>query len=332
MVRVLDDESIHHSNRRRRAQTVTLGCTTFSILPFRWTKTTRLHWWAQCRAGTHRLPATGAIICLFSACWRRRFAVVFLLNGSLALIRAAVHVVGHLFTLAELHCREVEHQHVIKFLRELKDASEDIHFVVICNGCVTTSGKRTKISILNLNLTPGSCTNIELPKIVQLIVVIVLSAKHVQFSVMDSRRCGCARFRALLSGLTLWADGGLDGLSARGMETAQFVHTWTVDKSSKDQEDVFTEITHYMVITWQHLLGGILNKEVSHYEESRAMLPDSKLLTEKVTFSQLFVAGLNEKISALLSSPLRPPYIITSLEGITEAVWCEIRPGPLPVV
>jgi len=50
-------------------------------------------------------------------------------------------------------------------------------------------------SLLDLNLSPGSRGRVELPQVVELIVVVVLAAEHVKLVVIDGRGHGGASFR-----------------------------------------------------------------------------------------------------------------------------------------
>jgi len=79
---------------------------------------------------------------------------------------------------------------------------------------VTTPGQRAKISLLNLNLSPGGISRVELPEVVQLVVVIVLTSENVQLAVMERGGGRGAWKRALVGGLCHLADRGLKGLAA----------------------------------------------------------------------------------------------------------------------
>ena len=120
------------------------------------------------------------------------------MRGALASLGAAVHEVGTLLPLDEAHRAEVEHQHVVKLLRQLKNASEDIHLVSKCNRRVAASAERDKTSLWDLNLIPVVLGAVVLPQVVQLAIVIVLPSKHVQFVVVDATRARCADLRLCL--------------------------------------------------------------------------------------------------------------------------------------
>ena len=143
-----------------------------------------------------------------------------MLDGALALVRTAVHVVRHFLALHELHGRKVEDKHVVELLGELKDATEDIHFVVICNGCVTTSGKRAKISLLNLNFSPCALLSVKLPEVIELVIIVVLASENVEFAVKEGRGGRGTWLGALISTLLRFANGGLDRLVAWYVKSA----------------------------------------------------------------------------------------------------------------
>jgi len=195
-----------------------------------------------------------------SARRRRRLAVGLLLHGALALLWAATDVVGHLLTLHELHRREVEDEHIVQLLSQLEDAAEDVHSVVICNGCVSAAGQWVKVSLPNLNLSPGAGREIELPEVVELVVIVVLATKHVELAVVDGRGGRSARLGALVSSLLCLADGALNGLVAGHSESAKLIYARAVDEAAEDEEGTLAQIAHHVVIARQHLLRGVLHR------------------------------------------------------------------------
>ena len=80
--------------------------------------------------------------------------------------------------------------------------------------------QRAKFSLWNLNLSPTVSGEVELPEVVQLIVVIVLTAENVEFAVEEGRGGRGTWLGALFSTLLRFTNGGLDRLVARHVESA----------------------------------------------------------------------------------------------------------------
>ena len=157
VVRVLDDERVHHGNACRRAKAIALLVTlcTLALLSFRRAKTASFFRRGAKWADRTLLSFAAWAVALGGASRRAAVAVCLLLYCALALFGASVHVVWHLLALHELHGAEVEDQHVVELLSQFEDAAEDVHSAVVCNGCVTASGQGPQVSLLNLNFTPS---------------------------------------------------------------------------------------------------------------------------------------------------------------------------------
>ena len=68
---------------------------------------------------------------------------------------------------------------VIELFSHLKDASEDANEILMEDSCVASSWTWLYIAVGSLNLCPLFQIEIELPHIVQLLVIVILSSKDV---------------------------------------------------------------------------------------------------------------------------------------------------------
>lgn len=142
LVCILNDEGVHHGYRRGCAETVAFATCTFGDCTAWGTQSTRLHRGAQGWASSNRLSAAWAVAFL-GASWRGRTIKLVLPHGALTAVWASIHVVRSLLTLDEAHRGEVEDDHVVELLGQLKNAAKDVHLVSICNCRMTTSAEGT---------------------------------------------------------------------------------------------------------------------------------------------------------------------------------------------
>jgi len=167
MVRVFYNECVHHSNGSGRAETFTAGMSFLAASLIRRCShkaTARLERWTQSRAGTaNRLSSSGTT--LVGARWWI-FTVIFLVHCTAASLGTSILIVVGLITLSEFHLREVEDQHVVQLLCQLKDAAKDVHLLTVYNGWVATSCAWAESSFLYLNLSPQARGSIKLPQVV----------------------------------------------------------------------------------------------------------------------------------------------------------------------
>jgi len=105
----------------------------------------------------------------------------------LTAVWAAIHVVRSLLTLDEAHLGEVEDDHVVELLGQLKNAAKDVHLVTKCNCRMATSTEGAQASLLDLNLPPRVGGAVKLPQVIQLAVVVVLTTEDVQLVVVATR-------------------------------------------------------------------------------------------------------------------------------------------------
>jgi len=84
---------------------------------------------------------------------------------------------------------ETVYIHIIKLFSNLVDASKDDHVVSINACCVTRSGKWDLVAWLaSLDFLPGTCQEVKLPEIVELLRIIVLASEHIHAVVIENCR------------------------------------------------------------------------------------------------------------------------------------------------
>lgn len=101
---------------------------------------------------------------------------------------------------------------------------------------MATSAERAKSSLLNLNLSPSTDSDIEFPKIIKLVVVIVLATEQVELVVVDG---GAERSTALRG--SLFGGGGLEHLSTDSLcvshgELCELIDARSVDETAENEE------------------------------------------------------------------------------------------------
>ena len=97
-----------------------------------------------------------------------------------------VHLLAGLAVAAqnlELSLREIVDQHLVQLLCQFQDAAEDVHFILKNAGTVAASGSRLRRIGWQLNFFVLATSDIELPQITELSIVLVHAPKDVQLAV-----------------------------------------------------------------------------------------------------------------------------------------------------
>lgn len=180
IVRVLDDESVAHGDARRGAQTLlTFGGFRRVLLGGHLFRHQRVHLLGgragQTVGGQGLAALQGRLILGAKA---RGLIPDFLVGAAHLFVEAALG--------AELLGLEVKHDKVVELLGQLKDAAEDVHLAAVDNGRVTATGRRLVVIRALLDLAPHVAGHVVAPNVVELLVVVLLTAEQVNLLLVQT--------------------------------------------------------------------------------------------------------------------------------------------------
>lgn len=156
-----------------------------------------------------------------------------------------VHLLGA--NQLELHALEVKRQQVVQLFCQLKNAAEDQHLALEDCGAVATTGRGVIRIVRKVNLSEGFGHNVELPQVLQFVVLVVLASENVHFTVKDGGAVTgsdargfwaiCAHLLPMKSVVLFGADVALVGSGA-------------IDESSENDETLIVNLGQRVVVSW----------------------------------------------------------------------------------
>ena len=131
----------------------------------------------------HRLSLCGAES-LLSAGWGRLFLVLS------CVVRSGVERLRPLALSCVLSSHEsilckVINDHVVEFLRQLQDSTEDVHLLAPDYCSVPTTSDWFESTTIVADLVPLLRVEVECPQVSELVIVVVLASEDVEFVVVD---------------------------------------------------------------------------------------------------------------------------------------------------
>jgi len=88
---------------------------------------------------------------------------------------------------SETLCIKVVTYQIIQFLGQLKNSTEDKHLAIVNVGSVAASCIWFVLSVWNHNFFPFRSCTIELPQVVQFVIIVVLPSEDVELSFIENR-------------------------------------------------------------------------------------------------------------------------------------------------
>ena len=150
---------------------------------------------------------------------------------------------------------EVEHDHLVEFLGQLKDAAEDNHLVVEDVGGVAAASGRAERALAQLDLLELLATQIELPQIIQLDIIVAHATKNVTLAIVHNGGLGGANARFV--GALVTNALPLERVSIL-LAAVAFVDAGALHEATEDEERLVVDLGETVVVAGLRHITGLL--------------------------------------------------------------------------
>ena len=315
LVCILDDETVLHSDTSRWLETIVSFLSRVQIVfssSVWWLSdgTFLCGWLRRGHSSVVRVPTLHWAAVVLASLWG---VVVHVLN-SRGVALSIWFIADSFIIWTKLVGRKIKNDQIVQFFSQLENSSEDVQFAAVDDCWVATACRGLVIFFSELNLAPSLACEIECPKIVKFVIIVVLASKNVKFIFINSSRQTCSRtrvfFRGRLKQICIQRGSLLSELD-------NLSDTRSINETSKRYKRSIFKVEASMVVSRQ-VFNCWLNQIILI------------LLTLRTTLLHWLFSKLRMNAYLQLSSPFRPPKNNTSLALTSAQVWCEILPISRP--